>query len=146
MSAKLHFDFFIHIYMYTLLFCLSVCLFVSNKRQNDFTDSAQIFCGTSRDPWKGLWMIEFSKICLLQKIFFENFENPQIFGVVFVLQFTQGDWEHVHDWKRRGRKAPLKPGTYTNKKQTLLQVAYHPLSKKGLCTVHNYYVSCLLDF
>jgi len=35
--------------------CLSVCLFVSNKRQNGWTDRAQIFCGTSRDPREGLW-------------------------------------------------------------------------------------------
>ena len=33
--------------------------------------------------------------------------------------------------KEDGRKAPSKPATYTNKKQPLLQVAYHPLSKKG---------------
>ena len=34
-------------------FSLSVCLFVSNKRQNGWTDRAQILCGTSRDPGKG---------------------------------------------------------------------------------------------
>jgi len=37
---------------------LSVCLFVSNKRQNGWTDRAQIFCGTSRYPREGLWMIK----------------------------------------------------------------------------------------
>ena len=35
-------------------FGLSVCLFVSNKRQNGRTDWAQFFCGTSRDPREGL--------------------------------------------------------------------------------------------
>ena len=44
--------------------CFGVCLFVSNKRQNGSTDRAQIFCGNSRYPKKGLWMIKFSKICL----------------------------------------------------------------------------------
>jgi len=34
------------------------CLFVSNKRQNGWTDRAQIFCGTSRDHREGLWMIK----------------------------------------------------------------------------------------
>ena len=39
-------------------FGLSVCLFVSNKRQKGWTDRAQIFCGTSRDQKEGLWMIK----------------------------------------------------------------------------------------
>ena len=60
-------------------FGLSVCLFVSNKRQNGWTDWAQILCGISRDPREGLWMIKFSKICLHQNSIFENFEIPRIF-------------------------------------------------------------------
>ena len=67
------------LYLYINLACLSVCLFVFNKRQNGWTDRAQIFCGTSRDPREGLWMIKFSKICLHQNSIFENFENPRIF-------------------------------------------------------------------
>ena len=46
------------VYIYIWLVWVSVCLFVSNKRQNGWTDPAQIFCGTSRDPREGLWMIE----------------------------------------------------------------------------------------
>ena len=42
--------------------CLSVCPFVSNKRQNGWTDRAQILCGTSHDPREGFWIIEFSNI------------------------------------------------------------------------------------
>ena len=50
------------IYKFGLSVCLfvcygvmvSVCLFVSNKRQNGSTDRAQILCGTSRDHRKGL--------------------------------------------------------------------------------------------
>ena len=43
--------------------CLGVCLglFVSNKRQNGWTDRAQIFCGTSRDHREGLWTIKIFK-------------------------------------------------------------------------------------
>ena len=33
------------IYKFSLSVCLSDCLFVSNKRQNSWTDRAQIFCG-----------------------------------------------------------------------------------------------------
>ena len=72
-------DFVSSIYKFGLSVCLSVCLFVSNKRQNGWTDRAHIFCGTSHDPREGLWMIKFSKICLHQNSIFENFENPQIF-------------------------------------------------------------------
>ena len=68
------------IYKFGLSVCLSVCfdvcLFVSNKRQNGWTDRAQIFCGTSRDHREGLWMIKFSKICLNKNLIFVNFENP----------------------------------------------------------------------
>ena len=67
------------IYKFGLSVCLSVCLFVSNKRQNGWTDRAQIFCGTSCDPREGLWMIKFSKIWIYQNLIFENFENPRIF-------------------------------------------------------------------
>ena len=62
-------------YLYINLACLSVCLFVclflSNKRQNGWTDRAQIFCGISLDPREGLWMINLSKICLHQNSIFE---------------------------------------------------------------------------
>ena len=54
------------IYKFGLSVCLSVCLFVSNKRQNGWTDRAQIFRGTSRDHREGLWMIKISNICLHQ--------------------------------------------------------------------------------
>ena len=43
------------------------------KRQNGWTDRVQIFCGTSRDPREGLWMIKFSKICFHQNLIFEKF-------------------------------------------------------------------------
>ena len=45
------------IYKFSLSVLVSVCLFVSNKRENGWTDRAQIFCGTSRDHREGLWII-----------------------------------------------------------------------------------------
>ena len=68
---------YLEIYIFTL--CLFVCLYISNQRQNGWTDQAQIFCGTSCDPREGLWMIKFSKICLHQNSIFENFGNPRNF-------------------------------------------------------------------
>ena len=47
-------------------FGLSVCLFVCLYPINGWTDRAQIFCGTSRDPREGLWKIRISNICLHQ--------------------------------------------------------------------------------
>ena len=81
-------------YLYINLACLSVCLFVSNKRQNGWTDRAQFFCGTSRDPREGLWMIKISNICLHQNSIFIKFLkilkiheiflwNPRIIFVLF---------------------------------------------------------------
>ena len=50
-----------------------VCLFVSNKRQNGWTDWAQIFFVTSRGPREGLWMIKILNICLYQNSIFIKF-------------------------------------------------------------------------
>ena len=90
-------------------FSFSVCLFVSNKRQNGWTDRAQIFWGILRDPREGLWIIKFSKICLHQNSFFENFENPRIFcfksANFFILQCTQ--WEHVNNGNGRWARSAL---------------------------------------
>ena len=86
------------IYLYINLACLSVflfvCLFVSNKRQNGWTDRAQIFSGTSRYPREGLWIIKISNICLHQNSIVITFlkilkireifcENPRIIFVLF---------------------------------------------------------------
>ena len=66
-----------------LFVCYGVCLFVSNKRQNSWTDRAQIFCGTSRDSREGLWIIKISNICLHQNSIVIKFfcENPRIIFV-----------------------------------------------------------------
>ena len=55
----------------------SACLFVSNKRQNGWTDRDQIFCESLHDPGEGLWMIRISKIRLQQNsIFIKEREVP----------------------------------------------------------------------
>ena len=82
------------LYKFGLSVCLSVCLFVSNKRQNGWTDRAQIFCGTSREPREGLWIIKISNICLYQNSIVIKFlkilkireifcENPRIIFILF---------------------------------------------------------------
>ena len=85
--------YFISIYKFGLS-VFFVCLFVSNKRQNGWTDRAQIFCGTSRDPREGLWKIKISNICLHQNSIVIKFlkilkireiccKNPRIIFVLF---------------------------------------------------------------
>ena len=65
------------IYKFGLSVCLGVwvfvCLFVSNKRQNGWTDRKQSCCGASRDPREGVWKIEFSKIASNSKFHFWKF-------------------------------------------------------------------------
>ena len=88
----------LYLYKFGLSVCLGVCLsvwlFVSNKRQNGWTDRAQIFCGTSRDPREGLWKIIISNICLHQNSIVIKFlkilkireifcKNPRIIFVLF---------------------------------------------------------------
>ena len=94
-------------------------MFVSNKCQNGWTDRAQMFWGIFRDPWEGLWMIKFSKICLHQNSIFENFKNPRIFFIkspkflVFVLLtmrtfmlFVNKENPHVYKWNKRWARSP----------------------------------------
>ena len=69
--------------------CLSICLFVSNKRQNSWTDRVQILYGTSRKvhEWSKL------KIILQQNSIFINFWNSTKYfdksaNFIFVFWFT----------------------------------------------------------
>ena len=48
----------LYIYIWTLL----VCPFVSNKRQNGWTDWVQILFRISHDPREGLWMLSITKV------------------------------------------------------------------------------------
>ena len=57
----------IYIYIYTLL----VCLFVSNKHQNGWTDRAQILGWTSHDPMEGC--LDFKKVIPIFFLIFVKF-------------------------------------------------------------------------
>ena len=64
--------FLLNLYIYFACL-LSVRMFVSNKRQNGWTERTQILCGTSRGPREGLWMIKISKLYLHQNWIFIKF-------------------------------------------------------------------------
>ena len=118
--------------LYINLACLSVCLFVSNKCQNGWTDRAQIFCGTSRDPREGLWMIEILNICLHQNSIFIIFwkfwkstkffcENPRIIFVLFYDVHKENMFTiNLED----GREAPSKASYNTIVQKSALQNNY----------------------
>ena len=102
--------------LYLLLVCLFVylfiCLFVSNKRQNGWTDRA------SRDPRKGLWMIEFSKICLLHKIRFVKILKIRKICLIKSVKFLfyNLNKENMFTMEMKdGREAPEKQSIYLNR-------------------------------
>ena len=74
-----------------------VCLFVSVKHQNGLTDRAQIWCGTSNDPRKGLCMLKITKLCVQKFLIFGKslkmsekiLVNPRTFLFVTVLYCTK---------------------------------------------------------
>ena len=116
------------IYKFGLSVFLSVfCLFVSNKRQNGWTDRAQIFCGTSRDSREGLWIIKISNICLHQNSIVIKFfkilkireifcENPRIIFVFFYDVHKENMFTiNLED----GREAPSKASTLNVRKMAL---------------------------
>ena len=95
---------------------MGVCLFVSNKRQNGWTDRAQIFCGTSRVPREGLWIIKISNICPHQNSIVIKFlkilkireivcENPRI---IFILFYDVQKENMFRTDLEDGREAPSK--------------------------------------
>ena len=90
------------IYIYTLLVCLSVCLFVSNKRQNGRTDSRE-----------GLWMIQFKNLLITKFVFFKTLKINDFFNKIqsanlFLFVFQCLRREHVHSWSRRWAQSALK--------------------------------------
>ena len=119
-------------YLYINLACLSVCLFVSNKRQNGWTDRAQIFCGTSRDSREGLWIIKISNICLQQNSIVIKFfkilkireifcENPRI---IFVLCYDVHKENMFTINLEDGREAPSKASILFIRKLLFLKFWY----------------------
>ena len=85
---------------------LSVCLFVSNKRQNGWTNLAQIICVTSHDPREGLRMIEclkftFNRIRCFQvfflnceKLFTIELEDGSETGILYLINCN----ENIYVW------------------------------------------------
>ena len=99
---------------------MSVCLFVSNKRQNGWTDRAQIFFLTSRDHRGGLWMIKISNICLHQNSivikFFKILKIREIFCenplIIFILFYDVHRENMFRTNLEDGREAPSKASRY----------------------------------
>ena len=92
-------------YIYTLL----VCLFVSNKRENGWTDRTQSLCGTSHDPRQDLGIII---MCL--KVFFcnilkcvKNMMKSANFIFLLYKEKMLTDKATIKSWNRRwARKKP----------------------------------------
>ena len=59
--------------IYIYIVCMSVRIFVSNKRQIGWTDRS------SHDPRKGLWMIKIPKLCLNKIRFSLNLKIHEFF-------------------------------------------------------------------
>ena len=106
----------LYINLACLSVCLFVCLFVSNKRQNGWTDRAQIFCGTSRDPREGLWMIKiqiFVSIKIRSSLnFFKFWKSTKFFVKIrelFFVLFYDVHKENMFTINlENGREAPLR--------------------------------------
>ena len=64
----------LHIYFAFLPVCLFVRPFVSNKRQNVWTDRAKILCGTSHDPREGYGYSRLQKFVSKSYWFLLNFK------------------------------------------------------------------------
>ena len=69
------------IYKFNLSVSLFVCLFVSNKRQNGWTDEAQILCGTHVAPGKVYGQSDFKYVIL--KYFYPKLFNQSSYSKVF---------------------------------------------------------------
>ena len=104
-------------YKFGLSWCLGVCLFVSNKRLNGYTDWAQIFfCGISHDPREGLCMIKISKISLQQNSILIKVQRTRIFCSqnlrIFVCFCFTIQRENFTIEIEDGREAHIKPSSY----------------------------------
>ena len=96
--------------LYKNLACLGVCLFVSNKRQNGWTDRTPILCGASRDPREGLWMIKILEFCVKTFFIFVNFwkrpKNPQTFFILYKEKMLT-DKASIKSWNRSALKSKI---------------------------------------
>ena len=114
----------IFFHLFINLACLSVwvlvCLFVSNKRQNGWTEWAQIVCWTSNDhrkvyEWSKFkkFVFEFFYFCKTLKMREKILRNPQTYCFVLVLFFTNRGCSQIKpqlkDEIKDGREAPWNP-------------------------------------
>ena len=125
-----------------LLYINLACLFVSNKRQNGWTDRAQIFCGISRDPREGLWQIKISNICLHQNSivikFLKIFKIREIFcknpRIIFVLFYDVHKENMFTTNLDDGREAPSKAKKKGAKRLEFLVLLYREVSIYSVCS------------
>ena len=114
--------FFLTIYRaeYTYILCLSIwvswclglCLFVSNERQNGWTDRVHILCGTSRDPRAGMFMNMLLKFyfCKILKMCEKIIWNPQTFFFTIREEWRCSQIKHqLKVEKEDGCEAPYQP-------------------------------------
>ena len=110
------------------IFCLSVlvflAMFVSNKRQNGWTDRAQILCGTSHDPREGLWRIKISKLASNKIRFSLNLKNPRNFFIKSANFFSL--FYNVYNYKLFTIK--IENGLEASWKPSLIHFIQHPAS------------------
>ena len=109
---------------------MSVCLFVSNKRQKGLTDWNQILCGTSHNPKESLWMIKISKISLQLNWNFIKFWKYPIFFIksanFFLLIYIV--------YKKKKKMGVLRPESLVNS-YALFQLLYFLTLYKRLISV-----------
>ena len=95
---------FPYIYIYTLL----VCLFVSNKRRNGWSDRAQIFCGISLDPRVSCIDDRNFKNLPLTKLDFWKFWKSTKFVFQSAWFFYNVCKRKCSNWNRRWARSSLK--------------------------------------
>ena len=88
--------------IYILCNCLFVCPFVSNKRQNGWTDQAHFFVGPRVTPGKVYGWSNFQKLASIKiwLIFFCKSTNF-FFNSRFFLFTMYTKRKHVHNWNRK---------------------------------------------
>ena len=81
----LHTNTLLSIYIYIYFLGLSVCLFVTNKHQNGWTNRAQILCGTSYNPKKGLCLLRIQKVVSKFWKFTKKCKSAKILLVITII-------------------------------------------------------------
>ena len=100
----------ISIYKFSLTICLSVCLYTINVK-NGWTDRAQILCGTSRDPRKGLWMIKnfyFVRFWKCAKKYYEIRKLFFVFCFILYIDKMLTEKATIKSWNGRWPRSALK--------------------------------------